>query len=92
MKRPFRLVIVFVVLAMVGVALIPKLNINFTPRYTKPAITITYGLPKSSPDIVERLATSPLENAISQIEGINKVSHVSPPQHGSTFTPQLTHW
>jgi multidrug efflux pump subunit AcrB len=77
MKRPFRLVIVFVVLAMVGVALIPKLNINFTPRYTKPAITITYGLPKSSPDIVERLATSPLENAISQIEGINKVYSIS---------------
>jgi multidrug efflux pump subunit AcrB len=71
------MVIVFVVLAMVGIALIPKLNVNFTPRYTKPAITITYGLPKSSPDIVERLATSPLENAFSQIEGVNKAYSIS---------------
>ncbi|MGW8122312.1 efflux RND transporter permease subunit [Roseivirga echinicomitans] len=77
MKRPFRMVIVFVVLAMIGIALIPKLNVNFTPRYTKPAITISYNLPNSSPDIVERLATSPLENAISQIEGINKVTSAS---------------
>jgi multidrug efflux pump subunit AcrB len=77
MKRPFRVVIVFVVLAMVGIALIPKLNVNFTPRYTKPAITITYSLPKSSPDIVERLATSPLENAMSQIEGVNKSYSIS---------------
>ncbi len=83
MKRPFRMVIVFVVLAMIGIAFIPKLNVNFTPRYTKPAITISYGLPNSSPDIVERLATSPLENAISQIEGVNKVTSVSNYDNGS---------
>lgn len=83
MKRPFRMVIVFVVLAMIGIAFIPKLNVNFTPRYTKPAITISYSLPNSSPDIVERLATSPLENAISQIEGVNKVTSVSRDNSGS---------
>ncbi|WP_421976947.1 efflux RND transporter permease subunit [Roseivirga seohaensis] len=83
MKRPFRMVIVFVVLAMIGIAFIPKLNVNFTPRYTKPAITISYTLPNSSPDIVERLATSPLENAISQIEGVNKVTSVSRDNSGS---------
>ncbi|KYG76692.1 efflux RND transporter permease subunit [Roseivirga echinicomitans] len=83
MKRPFRMVIVFVVLAMIGIAFIPKLNVNFTPRYTKPAITISFTLPDSSPDIVERLATSPLENAISQIEGVNKVTSVSGYSTGS---------
>lgn len=75
--RPFRLIIAFLVLAIMGVALIPRLSVNFTPTYIKPAITITYGLPNSSPDIVERLATSPLENALSQLEGTNKLTSIS---------------
>ena len=58
-------------------ALVPRLNVNFTPTYVKPAITISYNLPNSSPDIVERLATSALENALSEIEGVNKVYSIS---------------
>lgn len=76
-NRPFRLIIAFLVLSIMGVALIPRLNVNFTPTYIKPAITITYSLPNSSPDIVERLATSPLENALSQLEGTNKLTSIS---------------
>ena len=75
--HPFRVVIVFVALAIVGVALVPGLRVNFTPTYIKPAITITYGLPNSSPDIVERLATAPLENALSQVAGIKKIYSIS---------------
>jgi len=70
-QRPFRVVIIFLVLAIIGVACIPGLNINFTPTYSTPALHISYSLPNASPDIVERLATSPLENALSQIEGTN---------------------
>ena len=77
MKRPFRVVIVFVVLALIGVAFVPRLNVNFSPTYSTPQIRISYVLPNSSPDIVERLATSPLENAISQIEGVNDIKSVS---------------
>lgn len=76
-NRPFRLIIAFLVVAIIGVALIPRLNVNFTPSHTKPVITISYGLSNSSPDIVERLATSPLENALSQLEGVNKLGSIS---------------
>lgn len=82
-SRPFRLIIAFLVLAIIGLALIPRLSVNFTPTYIKPAITITYGLPNSSPDIVERLATSPLENALSQLEGTNKLTSISRYNGGS---------
>lgn len=82
-QRPFRLVIAFIVLAIIGAALIPRLSVNFTPNYTKPAITISYSLPNSSPDIVERLATSPLENALSQLEGLNGLISVSRYNSGS---------
>ncbi|RKQ49795.1 multidrug efflux pump subunit AcrB [Roseivirga pacifica] len=73
----FRLVILFVALAIVGLATVPALRVNFSPTYTKPALTITYSLSNASPDIVERLATSPLENAFSQLEGVNKVYSIS---------------
>jgi multidrug efflux pump subunit AcrB len=69
--------IIFIVVAIVGIAVIPGLRVNFTPNYTKPSLTISYGLPNSSPDIVERLATSPLENALSQVEGMNKIYSIS---------------
>lgn len=82
-KRPFRLVIAFIVLAIIGAALIPSLSVNFEPTYTKAAITISYDLPNSSPDIVERLATSPLENALSQLEGLNGIKSVSRYNSGS---------
>lgn len=76
-QRPFRVVIIFLVLAIIGVAFIPKLNVNFTPSRTTPVLTINYRMPNASPDIVERLATSPLENALSQIEGANKIESTS---------------
>lgn len=76
-QRPFRVVIIFLVLAIIGVAFIPRLNVNFTPTTSTPVLTINYRLDNASPDIVERLATSPLENALSQIEGTNKIESTS---------------
>jgi len=70
-------------MAIIGVAFIPRLNVNFTPSTTIPALSISYGLPNASPDIVERLATSPLENAFSQLEGMNKISSTSSYNTGS---------
>lgn len=69
--------IIFIVVAIVGIAVVPGLRVNFTPNYTKPTLTITYNLPNSSPDIVERLATSPIENALSQVEGLNRTYSIS---------------
>lgn len=76
-SRPFRVMIIFIVIAIIGIAVVPGLRVNFAPNYTKPTLTITYNLPNSSPDIVERLATSPLENALSQVEGLNKTYSIS---------------
>ncbi|MFY0593754.1 efflux RND transporter permease subunit [Roseivirga sp.] len=76
-QKPFRLIIVFIVLAVIGIATVPRLNINFTPNHEVPALTVSYSLPNSSPDIVERLATSPIENALSQLEGLNGLNSVS---------------
>ena len=77
-KRPFRVFIVFLVLSVIGVAVIPGLNVSYIPNEIRaPSLTINYRLSDSSPDIVERLATSPIENAMSQIKGVNRVYSVS---------------
>lgn len=69
--------IIFVVVAIIGIAVIPGLRVNLNPSSQAPKLRISYSLPNSSPDIVERLATSPLENALSQIEGVNRTYSIS---------------
>jgi len=64
---PFRVLIAFVVLAILGVAVIPLLSVDLNPREKEPVLTIAYGNPRSSPEIIEKLATSPLEGAFSQL-------------------------
>ena len=76
-KRPFRVIIVFLALSIVGVAVLPGLKVNFVPNRSSPSLLVSYHLPDSSPDIVERLATSPIENAFSRVKGVNKVYSVS---------------
>jgi len=76
-KRPFRVIIAFIALSIVGVAVVPGLKVNFVPNESSPTLSISYSLPDSSPDIVERLATSPIENALSQVKGVNKVYSIS---------------
>ena len=77
MKHPFRIVISFVVVAFLGLAVIPQLSINLNPDYNLPALTLTYTLPNSSPEIVEQEATSILENAFSGLSNLNELKSTS---------------
>ena len=72
----FRIVVLFVAISLIGLTLIPSLDVNFTPTYNPPVLSINYSF-QGSPDVVERLATSPLENVLSQIEGVNEIYSVS---------------
>ena len=76
-NKPLRIVIAFVALSLLGIGAIPLLKVNLSPSKTSKSLNISYSLPQSSPDIVERLATSPLENIISEISGIEKIYSIS---------------
>jgi multidrug efflux pump subunit AcrB len=71
---PFRTVVIFLALAGVGIALIPSLSVDFKPPQQEPQLQISYGAKKSSPEVLERSITSPLENALSQVSGLKKIS------------------
>ncbi|HAH37038.1 MULTISPECIES: efflux RND transporter permease subunit [unclassified Algoriphagus] len=74
---PFRVLVAFVVLAIMGVAVIPLLSVDLNPREREPVLSISYQVPRSSPEIVEKLATSPLEGAMSQLSELKKINSIS---------------
>lgn len=74
---PFRTVLIFTILALLGVLFTPQLSLHYTPSPISSAFTISYQMKGASPLIVEQKVTSILENELSQIEGIKKLSSKS---------------
>ncbi|NHE55515.1 efflux RND transporter permease subunit [Cyclobacterium plantarum] len=80
---PFRLVIAFFVVSIIGFALLPELSVDLNPREKEPVLNISFSVRSASPELVEKLATSPLEGAISQISELKKTTSVSNYNQGS---------
>lgn len=80
---PFKIVLSFVIVALLGYLFIPKLSVDLVPNTQLPVITISYSLPDAPPEILEQQATGPLENALSQISRIKNIYSVSGYGQGS---------
>jgi multidrug efflux pump subunit AcrB len=74
---PFRTIICFLLLSLVGVFLIIRIPIFLTPEPDSNNIYINFSLPNSTPEIIEREATSIIENALSQISDIKNINSYS---------------
>ena len=74
---PFRIVVAFFVVTIIGFALVPKLSVDLNPREREPVLSISYSVRNSSPELVEKLATSPLEGVFSQLAELKQVNSVS---------------
>jgi len=70
-------------LSLLGVMVIPSLPVDLQPTKTVPVLTISYTLPDATPEIVERMATSPLENVLSQLTQIKNIYSISGYNQGS---------
>ncbi|MCC5946742.1 MAG: efflux RND transporter permease subunit [Bernardetiaceae bacterium] len=73
----FRIVLIFLIISILGVFCLPFLNVELNPRTEKPQLYVSYSVPTASPEIVERLATAPLENMLSQLTGLKKIQSAS---------------
>ncbi|MEB2776851.1 efflux RND transporter permease subunit [Algoriphagus sp. D3-2-R+10] len=80
---PFRILIVFVVVSILGLAVIPMLSIDLNPRERSPILSVGYNISNASPEIVEKLATSPLEGAFSQLTELKEINSSSNYNNGS---------
>src|SRR5690606_39982544 len=74
---PFRILIVFVVVSILGLAVIPMLSVDLNPKERSPIISVGYGISNASPEIVEKLATSPLEGAFSRLSELKEINSTS---------------
>ncbi|WP_035756066.1 efflux RND transporter permease subunit [Hugenholtzia roseola] len=74
---PFRIVFIFLIISVLGVFALPLLPVELNPKPESNTLQIRYQYPQAAPDIVENLATAPLENALSQLQGLKKISSVS---------------
>lgn len=70
-------------LVIVGVVLLPLLNVQLNPSRSLPEAEVSFYWPNASARIVEQEVTSKLEGAINQISGIKKISSISKKGSGS---------
>ena len=88
---PYKTVVIFVFLSLIGLAVVSQFSIDLQPNYSLPTLTISFTLPDASPETVEQEATAPLENVLSQITNIKKIYSVSGYNQGTieiTFDKQ----
>lgn len=74
---PFRIIITFLVVSLMGLALIPKLSVNLNPTYQTPEISLQFNVRNADPTQVEKLATAPLENILSQLRDLDELNSQS---------------
>lgn len=74
---PFRILIVFVVVSILGLAVIPMLSVDLIPKERSSILSIGYSISNASPEIVEKLATSPLEGAFSRLSELKEITSTS---------------
>ena len=79
----FSVIIIFVMLMIVGISLLPRLNIQLTPSRTLPQTNIGFSWYNASAKVIEQEVTSKLESVFSQIKGIKHISSVSEQGSGS---------
>jgi hydrophobic/amphiphilic exporter-1 (mainly G- bacteria), HAE1 family len=87
-KRPTLVVVIFTVLAILGILSYSKLNYELIPKFNFPAISIVTSYPGASANEVESSVTKKLEDALSSLEDVKSMQSTS--QEGlSSITIEL---
>ena len=74
---PFRVILVFCFISCCGVAIIPKLSVDLLPTPLPNSIIVSYTVNGATPEITEAMATAPIENALSQVDGYKTIQSFS---------------
>lgn len=87
-KRPLLITVIFVTLILFGFISYNSLNYNLLPKFEANIIAVVTTYPGASADEIQTTVTKPIEDAVSSIEGVDKISSTS--QEGvSIVTVQL---
>ena len=70
-------------LSVIGLACLPRLNIQYTPTQEGRSISVSYALADASAEIIEAEATSRIEGVLNGIRGVTELGSVSRKGSGS---------
>lgn len=76
-KRPTLVVVVFSIIALIGIISYTSLGYELLPKITSPVLSISTIYPGASPAEVENSVTKKIEDAVSGLEGIDKMTSIS---------------
>ena len=76
-KKPLLIVVVFTVLTFGGLLCYNLLNLNLLPKFEAPMLTVSMIYPGAGASEVETSVTKKLEDALSTLENLKKISSVS---------------
>jgi HAE1 family hydrophobic/amphiphilic exporter-1 len=83
LRRPIAVTMVYLATALLGVVAWLRIPVELLPDTQLPRLSVTASWRGASPEATEALLTSPLEAAIQQVRGVEKVSSVSDEQNGA---------
>jgi HAE1 family hydrophobic/amphiphilic exporter-1 len=92
-RRPVAVTMGYLALAMLGVASWLKMPVELLPETELPRLRVTASWRGASPETTEAFLTSPVEAAVQQVRGVEKVESVSEERNGaglSTVDVQFT--
>lgn len=70
----FSVLLIMAALAVIGVAMLPMLNVQYTPSPVERKIDVSFTWPNASARLIEQSVTSRIEGALSAITGSESVS------------------
>ena len=79
-RRPVTVTMVFVAITVFGVISYRQLALNLLPDISYPTLTIRTGLDAAAPAEIESLLSRPIENAVSVVNNVARVSSVAKPE------------
>lgn len=80
---PFTVILVMVTLMVIGVTMIPLLNVQYSPGVSQKGISVWYSWTGASARVVEQEVTSKIEGALAPISGIQEMNSASYKDGGS---------
>lgn len=76
-KRPTYVIVLFLLLAVLGILSYNSLSVELMPKFTPPVLNVQVVYPGASPGEVENSLTRKVEDALSGMEGIDQLQSYS---------------
>lgn len=79
----FTVIVAFIALALVGVALVPRLPVKLSPSRNLPSLTVSFTMKDASARVIESEVTSKLEAMLARVQGVKEINSTSQNSSGS---------